>query len=300
MKFYLQKYYKDYQVIETALNFPRSVTGEWSVELPQHENLKVFELQDNLTASLTGFAEIDKIVDCYTKLENIVVLSWHMDIQYLYPNLQIFYVSNFHHLELHSFLKRRRLIEHVFNNTQPRPYSVLCLNRAARPHRLELVKKLKNINSTLVTLQQYGINSPYPNIEFESYDYNNILNLLSLQETYNACDFSIVSETCYTEPGVFVTEKTIHTILALHPALYVATPGHVAKLRSYGFDVFDDVFDHSYDNEPDPHKRMEKLLESNSKLITGQQRLNRNSLLPRLENNRTRYAAGVWPTCELR
>lgn len=49
----------------------------------------------------------------------------------------------------------------------------------------------------------------------------------------------------------FITEKTIKAFALGQIPIFVALPGYVDKLRDLGFDVFDDVVNHSYDLEKD-------------------------------------------------
>lgn len=55
-------------------------------------------------------------------------------------------------------------------------------------------------------------------------------------------------------PGV--TEKTFKAFILGQVPIMVAPRGTVAELRALGFDMFDDVIDHSYDNEADPELRV--------------------------------------------
>jgi hypothetical protein len=43
------------------------------------------------------------------------------------------------------------------------------------------------------------------------------------------------------------------------PFVIVGTQGSLRYLRSYGFKTFSDLWDESYDDEPDDHKRIEKI-----------------------------------------
>lgn len=58
----------------------------------------------------------------------------------------------------------------------------------------------------------------------------------------------------WTKP--FITEKTSKAFLLCQFPLMVSVPGMVDKLRRHGFDMFDDIIDHSYDNELDPWQRI--------------------------------------------
>jgi len=54
----------------------------------------------------------------------------------------------------------------------------------------------------------------------------------------------------------FITEKTSKAFLLCQFPLMVSVPGMVDKLRRHGFDMFDDIIDHSYDTELDPWQRI--------------------------------------------
>ena len=59
---------------------------------------------------------------------------------------------------------------------------------------------------------------------------------------------SIVHETNnYEHTGIFLTEKSFKVFAWHQIPIFVATPGHVQVVRELGFDVFDDIIDHSYD-----------------------------------------------------
>jgi hypothetical protein len=61
---------------------------------------------------------------------------------------------------------------------------------------------------------------------------------------------SLVHETNdHQHDHIFLTEKTFKVFAWHQLPIFVATPGHVAVVRSLGFDLFDDIIDHSYDTE---------------------------------------------------
>ena len=86
------------------------------------------------------------------------------------------------------------------------------------------------------------------------------------EETY----FSLVSETNYYETdddayagfdtGVFFSEKIFKCIALRHPFVVVSNCGFLRTLRSIGYKTFSPWIDESYDEEPDPTKRMEMIV----------------------------------------
>lgn len=64
----------------------------------------------------------------------------------------------------------------------------------------------------------------------------------------------------------FITEKTSKAFFLCQFPLMASVPGMVDKLRRHGFDMFDDIIDHSYDTELDPYQRINLIGEQLEKL----------------------------------
>ena len=69
----------------------------------------------------------------------------------------------------------------------------------------------------------------------------------------------LVTETVATGRRHHLTEKTFKPIALGMPFVIVGTQGSLRYLRSYGFKTFGDLWDESYDDEPDDSKRIEKI-----------------------------------------
>jgi hypothetical protein len=69
----------------------------------------------------------------------------------------------------------------------------------------------------------------------------------------------LVTETVATGRRHHLTEKTFKPIALGMPFIIVGTQGSLRYLRSYGFKTFGDLWDESYDDEPDDTKRIEKI-----------------------------------------
>ena len=78
----------------------------------------------------------------------------------------------------------------------------------------------------------------------------------------------VVTETVATGRRHHLTEKTFKPIALGMPFVIVGTQGSLKYLRSYGFKTFGTLWDESYDDEPDDHKRIEKIAQV-LKLIDG-------------------------------
>ena len=69
----------------------------------------------------------------------------------------------------------------------------------------------------------------------------------------------LVTETVATGRRHHLTEKTFKPIAMGMPFVIVGTQGSLKYLRSYGFKTFGNLWDESYDDEPDDSKRIEKI-----------------------------------------
>jgi hypothetical protein len=78
---------------------------------------------------------------------------------------------------------------------------------------------------------------------------------------YDSTAFSIVAETtvCSADP-IFITEKTFKPIAFQHPFIILGQLGILRYIRSLGFETFDNMFDESYDIEPDVTTRLNTIL----------------------------------------
>jgi len=95
----------------------------------------------------------------------------------------------------------------------------------------------------------------------------------------------------------FLSEKTSKAFRLHQLPLWIAVQGTVAEARRLGFDVFDDVIDHSYDSEPNPHRRINMVLHQlRSFCNLGMDELNRlrRDLWPRLVVNKRRIDEQIY------
>lgn len=77
----------------------------------------------------------------------------------------------------------------------------------------------------------------------------------------------IVGETvCLRQTG-HITEKFCNSVVGYNFPIMLAMAGAVQHLRNLGFDMFDDVIDHSYDHLQDPYLRMVNAIEKNQKIL---------------------------------
>jgi hypothetical protein len=112
-----------------------------------------------------------------------------------------------------------------------------------------------------------------------------------LESNYENNLFDISGPPSHCWDRLFYTEKTDKCFYMEQMPIFLAKTGYVAELRRLGFDLFDDIIDHSYDNEINPYIRIDSVISECkrlheigiSNLLTTyniSERLARNKLLP--------------------
>ena len=245
----------------------------WDIITPSIEQDKLdILLQDDLTFKNGKVLEIEKYIEHYRQdIKKITFFTWHKFLYKLYPQINFIWYPVFLIDHYEDAKKNQKLLLDAFNFNE-KQNKFLCLNARKRDHRDAVFIRVKNFENSIFSYTHRGIKSPMQgdwsieNFRDWNLEKSDILtctkNLLVTAPMYNQTCFSIVTETRYNLPYDFVTEKTTQCWLALHPALYVSNRYHVTFLRDWGFDVFDDLFNHSYDNKSDS-LRIKTLFENN-------------------------------------
>lgn len=84
---------------------------------------------------------------------------------------------------------------------------------------------------------------------------------MSLEDAIMDSAKSLVIETFFSPNDcISYSEKTWRAVQMPRPTLLFSSQHAVRYLRDWGFDMFDDVVDHSYDAEPDPLVRQQMIL----------------------------------------
>ena len=110
---------------------------------------------------------------------------------------------------------------------------------------------------------------------------------------YENSSISLVTETCAeSNKGVFITEKSWKPIANCHFQIWIGQPGIVQAFRDFGFDMFDDIIDHSYDTIEDDFERIDSATNALSTFINYLENLNfiqKFILQRRLRKNQKKY-----------
>lgn len=108
-----------------------------------------------------------------------------------------------------------------------------------------------------------------------------------LRFDYQNAFVEVLNETTFFSKGIFITEKYQQTIFGYVLPIMIGNAGTVAYLRSQGFDMYDDVVDHSYDSIEDPIQRLFSAIDLNRQLLTDRQFAQEQwrKMLPRMDAN---------------
>jgi hypothetical protein len=98
---------------------------------------------------------------------------------------------------------------------------------------------------------------------------------------------SLITEPCYIEREVMITEKTLMAMYGGTLPIWVGGWRIPDAMRDLGFDVFDDVIDHRYSTLPDPADRLDQALTKNIDLLRDFETVSKfiKQNIPRLQHN---------------
>jgi hypothetical protein len=77
---------------------------------------------------------------------------------------------------------------------------------------------------------------------------------------YHESFAQLISES--THKDICITEKSATALLVGKPFLSAAGPGFFKHIRELGFELYDEIFDYSFDQEPDIEKRFGMIIEN--------------------------------------
>lgn len=160
----------------------------------------------------------------------------------------------------------------------------ICLMRRPSASRARIASTLVNIPSVIMSFgsmcQPYELDeykSHFPHIELPitidgiiSDDRNHQQHDQRHKIFRNNCFNLVVESSSQTDPGIwtstFITEKTYKAFGLRQIPIWFAVPGLVKSVKKLGFDIFDDLVDHGYDDINDESTRHQQVIEQVKKL----------------------------------
>jgi len=242
------------------------------------KNFIIFTSVENLSAELA-----------LLEVTNIQLVEWGGDVTNqadLYPTITPVFDKNFNSektfisLNRHPRAHRLVLLSYLFGNNyndhgyitylgQSRFDLPSCIldkiswqfderHNIGRQHILDGYKKFYN-NKELQIIEYENI-YPTPN--------NNVDNFIHrLTPLYRNSFVEIISESSFAAPSYLVTEKSLNSIYGCNFPIILSGIGIVDHLQNIGFDMFDDIVDHSYNSIANPYDRIFAAIENNRRLL---------------------------------
>lgn len=182
-----------------------------------------------------------------------------------------FFCSPFNHMLHNNYFVNQDSERHVYSglnwNDEKKENLFMCLNNREAVHRAMLVNEILNESFNVNYLLSCNFEENFEQVyNFFDKEKNELilgikikLNKITLEHDNLLERFSPnihLAKKCYidviteTYPGklMFITEKTAKPFFNLQFPIIFGPPGIIQKLREYGFDVFDDIINHEYDN----------------------------------------------------
>jgi len=162
---------------------------------------------------------------------------------------------------------------------QNKPYKFLFLNGRHRPHRKFLIDHLSHILDQSIWTNLDSQSGPVKLLDPKYEVQNYIENLDNLNngfvkyklfqgqwgeiyinpEPYIDTYFSLVTETVFSYPYTFRTEKLWKPIAMGHPFIVAANIGYYRDLHNLGFKTFGHLIDESFDTIENSHQRLTRI-----------------------------------------
>jgi hypothetical protein len=160
-------------------------------------------------------------------------------------------------------------------------YLFTCYNRRMDNHRTELIKELHKANlfdEGIVTYKiddQHQFTDPYLTIlkdlplidplepDYEIYKTEDMMPC-AIAPSYRSALIDLVTESRYiTKDEFFFTEKTNKPLMTLKPFLVMSNQGFHKRLKDvYGIEPYTEIFDYSFDDEPDYKLRAKGIVQN--------------------------------------
>lgn len=184
----------------------------------------------------------------------------------------------------------------LIENFKHTEYSIpfITLNNQPHLHRCKMIDELSQRDM----ISKGAVSWHYPNVNYKWKHWKP--KRLILDEKYvevvdsfvtfppqmKTSFMSLIAEATTKVP--FVTEKTWTAIFFKKPFLMINAPGAHSYLNTLGFVNYDEVFDYSFDNEPNEDLRINKVIDNVQSILTQDLAKLYNLLLPKIMHNYNR------------
>lgn len=236
-----------------SLQQPWSAQG-WAMHLPDfdHRPWLILHFQDRLTSTATGCLELTEIEKHYgSRAHRVAVLCYPYGMHQVYQGpVKILNFASHNWLTIHELLERPQIWHNKFLSVKTQSWQ--CLNGKTLPHRIEVAKTVQHWPNGTLSL---GNRIALPQWSYDTYrgteNYDNFERLLPI---YQQSAVNIVTESEYNQRPAVISEKTLYAFWAGQIPLIIGHPGAVQDCKDFGFDMFEDLIDTSYDWLPNDQR----------------------------------------------
>ena len=247
------------------------------IELLNEHDITMYIIHSTPKQNYYNFQEHDIKKQIYSDCKNVKLIFW--------PTALLHLTKKFIEKQ---FGKNIKIPNH---NTD---FENLYVNLNNRPHRhrCQLIDELYKNN-----LFEIGKNS-WNHIDIDNYTEYKFKNwkpeilrasqdVVSFESVFNTkCLFNLVSES--QDSVTFITEKTFKPILYGHAFLCFGYQGQNLCLRDYGFELYDEIFDYSFDNQPLIEDRIQGIINNINNLKDKNYYELYNKIKHKIERNKNR------------
>jgi hypothetical protein len=252
-----------------AYSRPYDVNTGWPLSLPdktdEPNTVYVVHFADFVTVDQNQqVLELKKVEEFYQEqAHRVIVIHWTDNLNQVYSGpVNLIKFSNHNYDICKDLSGTYDQWKYIHNETKSHAWQ--CLNGRIAPHRVKVAYKLKEIDNGWLSL---GTEIPLPDHNYSFYfGCENLDNFMKLLYVYQSAPINIVTETQYDPPVGIITEKTQMAFAAQQIPIIIGYKGIIDQCRKMGFDMFDDLVDHSYD-DLDNDTRWQAALERNWHLL---------------------------------
>lgn len=246
---------------------PYNADHGWPLKLPNPQwrsnTLVLLHFQDFVTVD-NGIRELQAVEEFYgDHSHRVLVVHWTADLGRYYSG-----PINLIEFATHTLWNAQRLLlrqdEWISDITVHKSLGWQCLNGRICQHRQRVADVLQTWPNGVLSLSHYIPLTVSPYQDYRGCENDD--NFLRLKSLYAQCRVNIITETEYRQPPGIITEKTHFAMAALQIPIIIGFAGAVDVCRRMGYDMLDDVVDHSYDRLPND-QRAEAALDLNRDLI---------------------------------
>ena len=305
-----EKYYYFISKLSTFSFFENTIpfTQSLMVSLKTLNNVNVVLLSEHESVDEENFIKLNEFIDRHhidgTKIHlinNNSILNFYKS-KY---NSKINVLSTKYLPIFYSKLLNKHKIEFSIN----REFLFMCHNKRMKSHRIAVLAFLKKTNiindvdwSFILDSESnvdYNL-SPTLKEEIEiilkngnvksKYEIDHVFKFGDLgdyicEDTFRNAYLNITTETNFITEDVHITEKSFKPFFFYQIPIFLSSAFHVKNLKEiYGFDLFEDVINHDYDNETNFKKRFSLVCDEINRIYN-----NRDEIKKYIINNKERF-----------